>query len=67
MCLRKRKTNGASERAVNEAAQHVRDVKARGPEVTELVSDLREIRRKNHFAEQLYIMMLNKDGGIGST
>jgi len=65
MCLRRRRTNGESEAAVKNAEQHVREIEARGPEVHDLVADLREIREKNHFAEQLYALMQHRRiGGI---
>lgn len=58
--LRKRKTNGEAEAAVKDAIAHVREVQARGAEVNEVVADLREIREKNHFAEQLYALMQHR-------
>lgn len=58
--LRTPKTNGEAEAAVKDATAHVREVKARGAEVHEIVSDLRDIREKNHFAEQLYLLMQHR-------
>lgn len=63
MRLRRRKTNGESEQAIKDATRHVREAEARGPEVHELVSELRIIREKNHFADQLYALMNHRRMG----
>lgn len=68
MCLRRHSKNNGdpAERALEEATKRVREVKARGPEVDELVGELKRIRAKNHFAEQLHNIMY-RNGGIYHT
>lgn len=50
-----RKTNGTDEaiEAVNEAAQVVKQVNAKTPEVKRLSHSFRHRRTQNHFAEQI--------------
>lgn len=60
MCLQRRKAQVSAEeskKAVEEATRHVQEVKARGPEVQQLAEEMRDIRRRNHFAEQLMTML----------
>jgi len=66
MHLRRRKTDGASERALQDATEHMLEIKARGPEVNELVADMKRIRARNHFAEHLHDLM-SKNGGMHLT
>lgn len=62
MCLRRRKKKARvsaeeSKTAVAEATRHMQEIQARGAEVQELAESLRDIRKRNHFAEQLMTMM----------
>lgn len=57
--------NGESTKALKDAEVHLKEVQLRGPEVTEVSSKLRMIRERNHFAEQLHIIISggNMEGG----
>lgn len=54
---RKPKEHTAAISAILDAEKHLREVKARAPEVAEVARETREIRARNHFAEQLTEMM----------
>lgn len=62
MRLRRRKTNGASAKALEDAQLHVREASDRNPEVYELGGQLRRSRERNHFAEQIYRIMSPTSG-----
>lgn len=46
-----------SKDALEEATENLRRAKARSPEVREVASKLRLMRERNHFAEQLQVIM----------
>lgn len=46
-----------SQQAVRDAARSLERVKARNPEVHEVSKTLKDIRERNHFAEQLQVIM----------
>lgn len=50
---RNNKSNGDSEAALKDARKNVREVRERDQEVTKVVKALRDIRERNHFAEQM--------------
>jgi len=54
---RGRGTNGESEKALADAQEHLATVQNRGQEVTEVSTGLRKIRERNHFAEQLHLLI----------
>ena len=51
-----------SEAALKEARKNLREVKKRGPEVTEISHAFKELREKNHFAEQLEELIKRRKG-----
>lgn len=57
MRFRKRKEGEESERALAEAHENLKRTQARSPDVTAVTKALQELREKNHFAEQLQIVM----------
>ncbi len=57
MRLRKRTPSGEADEAVKDAQLGFEKVQARAPEVHQLAGALRDIRRQNHFAEQLFTIM----------
>ena len=46
-----------SEKALCQATQNLHRTKARAPEVTEISKALKGLRERNHFAEQLRVIM----------
>lgn len=60
MFFKRTKDGGDSQKAVEEAHEHIQIAKERTPEVEELASSFREIRRQNHFAEQISLLMGKK-------
>jgi len=46
-----------AEKALKDASANLRRVKARSPEVSEVAKKLREMRERNHFAEQLQVII----------
>ena len=64
MRLWKRKTNGESaSKALEEANENIAKAQARNPEVYELAGSLRRLRERNHFAEQIYLIMTHDTRG----
>lgn len=63
MWFRSHRTNGESKRALEDADKHLQEVKKRTPEVHAIAKSLREIREKNHFAEQLQVIFGDLGGG----
>jgi hypothetical protein len=53
-----------SELALKNAQKNLREVKQRGKEVTEIAEALREIRERNHFAEQLELIIITRRGQL---
>jgi hypothetical protein len=58
-----RRTNGESSKALEEALSNVDKAEARNPEVYEVAGSLRRLRERNHFAEQIYIIMTRDTRG----
>jgi hypothetical protein len=54
---RDRQAMKESQQAILEATRKLRDVQARDKEVHEVSGALRDIRKRNHFAEQLRTIM----------
>lgn len=46
-----------SERALNNSLEDLHEIKARGPEVENVVTDMLELRKRNHFAQQLSLIV----------
>lgn len=55
--FRRNKNIKESQQAILDATKSLRDVRSRDPEVHAVSRTLREIRERNHFAEQLQIIM----------
>lgn len=64
MFHRRPKEDGGSEKALLEAGQHLHEVKERAGEVTQVATSMRILREKNHFAEQLQVIMTSPRRGI---
>lgn len=60
---RKSKEPGEAEMAVENANKSLRVIKARTKEVDDLSKDLRFFRERNHFSEQLTIIITGHVGG----
>lgn len=58
------KTNGESEKALKEAEAAKRKANRRGGEVTEIAEALKEFRERNHFAEQLEQIIVQRRGRL---
>lgn len=55
--FRKRKNYLESKQAVEDSADQLRKAKETGPEVQRVSGELKAIRKKNHFADQLLVIM----------
>lgn len=64
MRLFPRKKFEEADRALADARRNVSKVKARDGEVQEVASALRNLREKNHFAEQLQALMVRPPKGV---
>jgi hypothetical protein len=53
-------TNSEADKALRDAEKKLDEIKNRGREVTALAEALKEIREKNHFAEQLEAVFRRK-------
>ena len=53
MLFRRRKANEEAQKALDEAREKLHEVRQRGKEVSAISNALREIRERNHFAEQM--------------
>lgn len=58
MRFRRSRKENESHLAVEEAERHVQEAKSRTPEVAEVTAALRELRSKNHFADQIAMLMV---------
>jgi hypothetical protein len=54
---RDKRSNEESRKAILESTQKLREVRERDPEVHAVAQTLKSIRERNHFAEQLRIIM----------
>jgi hypothetical protein len=54
---KRRESMTESQKAVKEATQSLKRVQERDPEVRAVSKTLKDIRERNHFAEQLKIIM----------
>jgi hypothetical protein len=52
-----RNGNSKSQQAVLDAAESLRQAKARDPEVRAVSKTLKDMRERNHFAEQLHVIL----------
>lgn len=52
-----------SHKALADAETHVEEAKSRNPEVYTVSGSLRRLREENHFAEQIYLIMVGERGG----
>lgn len=59
---RKQATHDA-QKALDEAREKLKEVRQRGQEVSAISSALREIRERNHFAEQMEEIIVRFGGG----
>jgi transposase-like protein len=57
MPWRRKKKNGDSQRALEDATAHVQEVTEKNREVYEVAGQLKRIRQHNHFANQLYTII----------
>lgn len=60
MIFRGRKKVDESKVALEEAEENLKDIQTRNDEVKDVSSALREIRERNHFAEQMIVLMSGK-------
>ena len=56
--------DGESEKALREAQKNLRQVQRRGKEVTRVADALRELRERNHFAEQMEEIIVRRRGQL---
>lgn len=56
--------NTDAEDALKDAQKNLREVKRRGEKVTEVAENLRRIRERNHFAEQLEELIIKRRGQL---
>lgn len=55
---RRKKNEGEdAKRALEDAHANLRRIKARSPEVSTVATNLRVLRERNHFVEQLQVIM----------
>jgi len=54
---RRKSNNGGSQEALQKAEDAVRTAERRNIEVYEVSGTLRRLRQKNHFAEDIYLVM----------
>lgn len=61
---RKEANNSAkkAEEALNDAHRNLREVKKRGEEVTQVSNALKHLRQRNHFAEALEAIIVQREG-----
>jgi vacuolar-type H+-ATPase subunit H len=62
--LRRRRSKATEEatKALKDAEKNLHEVKERGCEVRKVATALKEIRERNHFAEQLEAIILRNGG-----
>lgn len=64
MLFRRRKqATQDAQKALDEAREKLKEVRERGKEVSAISSALREIRERNHFAEQMEEIIAGFGGG----
>lgn len=56
--------DGDSEAALRDAQKNLRKVEKRGSEVTSVANALRELRERNHFAEQMEEIIVRRRGQL---
>lgn len=59
---RRSRVNPESEAALRESSKRLREARDRGKEVTDIADALRQIRERNHFAEQLEDIIMRRRG-----
>lgn len=67
--LRRRESESGEEakRALEDAENTLREVKDRAEEVSMIATDLKNIRERNHFAEQLEDLLLRRRGPLNDS
>lgn len=65
--LRKRQSRLTEEAtdALRDAEKNLREVQKRNPEVLKISKSLRELRERNHFAENLQAIIIRHGGPLG--
>lgn len=61
---RKNETHNEADLAIKEAFESLAEIKEMGNEVTETADKTREIRHRNHFAEKLEEIILQRRGNL---
>jgi len=61
---RSKENDGESAKALRDAERNKRKVEMRGKEVTKVVEALRELRERNHFAEQMEAIIVRRRGQL---
>ena len=61
---RSKDKDGESGKALQDAQKNLRAVQKRGREVTSVANALRELREKNHFAEQMEEIIVRRRGQL---
>lgn len=64
---KRKRANGESMRALEEAQSSVKEAASRNPEVYSVAGELRRARDVNHFAEQIYTIMRGHPPGRDPT
>lgn len=59
---RSKKTDVESEKALEEARENLREVQKRGGEVSKVANALKDLRERNHFAEQMEAIIIRQRG-----
>lgn len=57
------KKNGDSQAAINAAKESLEGVLSRSEEVAEVAHSLKRARERNHFSEQLYLIITGEEKG----
>jgi hypothetical protein len=60
----RRKALASSQRALNISRIELRKVQSREPKIDSVAEEMHVIRERNHFAEQISILMANKRKGF---
>lgn len=61
--FQKTKSNGESKKALEDSAHQLGKIRKRDAEVYKVTNSLKRMRERNHFAEQLEIIMAGYGGG----
>lgn len=61
---RRSKTDVESEKALEDAKKNLRKVRSRSSEVSRVANALKDIRERNHFAEQMEVIIVYHKGPL---